>query len=356
DRRRGRARGGAARASLRLRARDDQPLYHRHRRAPPRARGRVPTGPTRRGDLPAPRPGAHRRRPGHYPALERSPHPGAPARRGRSEPTMPRAANPSTEAPRARVDALLSHGVQRAAPSPGSRPAPLAYALARAESRGRIEVHVRIDERVAAFTALGLARFGPAAVVTTSGTATANLHPALLEARHSGLGLLAITADRPHELRGVGANQTTDQLHMFGPHIPAVEIPAGSTRAAIGNQAARVLAQATGAFGPPGPVHVNIAFREPLVPGDGGGEDEAPIAPGPRVRVRRVGTGAGEVDLSRPSVVVAGDGAGPEAARFAEAAGLPLLAEPSSGARSGANAIGPYQRMLPALAGEVAQV
>src|SRR5690625_1628572 len=144
---------------------------------------------------------------------------------------MTRAANPSTEAARALVDALIFHGVRHVVLSPGSRSAPLAYALARAERRERIEVHVRIDERVAAFTALGLARFGPAAVVTTSGTAAANLHPALLEARHSGLGLLAITADRPHELRGVGANQSTDQLHMFGPHIPAVEIPAGSTRA-----------------------------------------------------------------------------------------------------------------------------
>src|SRR5690625_629174 len=269
---------------------------------------------------------------------------------------MTRAANPSTEAARALVDALIFHGVRHVVLSPGSRSAPLAYALARAERRERIEVHVRIDERVAAFTALGLARFGPAAVVTTSGTAAANLHPALLEARHSGLGLLAITADRPHELRGVGANQTTDQLHMFGPHIPAVEIPAGSTRAAIGNQAARILAQATGAFGPPGPVHVNIAFRDPLVPGAGDGEEEGPITAGPRVRVRRATMGAGEVDVRLPSVVVAGDGAGPEAARFAEAAGLPLLAEPSSGARAGANAIGPYQRRLPALASEVAQV
>lgn len=269
-------------------------------------------------------------------------------------------ANPSTTTARALVDALIFHGVQHVVLSPGSRSAPLAYALARAGSRGRIEVHVRIDERVAAFTALGLARFGPAAVVTTSGTAAANLHPALLEARHSGLGLLAITADRPHELRGVGANQTTDQLHMFGPHIPAVEIPAGSSRAAIGNRVARILALAEGAFGPPGPVHVNIAFRDPLVPdadpGPSPGEEEDPASTGPRVRVRRASTGSGEVDLSVPSVVVAGDGAGERAAEFAAGTGLPLLAEPSSGARTGSSAIGPYQRLLPHLAGEVEQV
>src|SRR5699024_1632271 len=145
--------------------------------------------------------------------------PGTGARRApRRIGIMSASPNASTAAARTLVDALIFHGVRHVVLSPGSRSAPLAYALARAAEGGRIEVHVRIDERVGAFTALGLARFGPAAVVTTSGTAAANLHPALLEARHNHLGLIAITADRPHELRGVGANQTTDQLHMFGPH------------------------------------------------------------------------------------------------------------------------------------------
>lgn len=275
---------------------------------------------------------------------------------------MSRSLNSSTAAARALVDALILHGVRHVVLSPGSRSAPLAYALARAADAGRVEVHVRIDERVAAFTALGLARFGPAAVVTTSGTAAANLHPALLEARHSRLGLIAITADRPHEMRGVGANQTTDQLHMFGPHIPTVEIPAGVPGAAIVNQVSRIAARTFGAFAPPEPVHLNIAFRDPLVPEHAGQEHagqeqtEAPSPPGAHIAPSRTVPGAAEIDVEAPTVVVAGDGSGQQAATFAEQAQLPLLAEPSSGARGGRTAIGPYQHLLADLSPQVEQV
>ena len=119
------------------------------------------------------------------------------------------------------VDALERAGVRYVVVAPGSRSAPLAYALAEAEADGRMSVHVRIDERVAGFTALGLAQGSgtPAAVVTTSGTAVGNLMPAVMEANHSGTPLLVLSADRPEELRGTGANQTTVQLDIFGEQV-----------------------------------------------------------------------------------------------------------------------------------------
>ena len=126
--------------------------------------------------------------------------------------------NPSTSLARAVVDGLLSTGVRHVVLAPGSRSAPLAYALQSADRAGRLRLHVRIDERAAGFLALGLAKLSrvPAAVVTTSGTAVANLHPAVLEAHHGLVPLLVVSADRPAELRGIGANQTTTQPGMFG--------------------------------------------------------------------------------------------------------------------------------------------
>ena len=116
----------------------------------------------------------------------------------------------SLQAARSAVSALAAAGVTDVVVAPGSRSAPLAYALAEAEVQGRVRVHVRIDERVAGFTALGLARGGhrPAAVVTTSGTAVGELVPAVMEAHHSGVPLVVLSADRPAELHGTGANQT----------------------------------------------------------------------------------------------------------------------------------------------------
>ena len=109
----------------------------------------------------------------------------------------------ATELARATVDALLNRGVRQAVIAPGSRSGPLALALIDAERRGDLVVHVRVDERTAAFLALGIAKasLGPALVLTTSGTAVANLSPAMLEARHSRVPLIALTADRPGELR-----------------------------------------------------------------------------------------------------------------------------------------------------------
>jgi len=135
----------------------------------------------------------------------------------------------SMGAARLAVKALLDGGVRHVVVAPGSRSAPLAYALAEAQDAGLVELQVRIDERVAGFTALGLAlgSGGPVAVLTTSGTAVGNLLPAVMEANHAAVPLLVLSADRPEELRGTGANQTTIQLDLFGEHVRfAADVPA----------------------------------------------------------------------------------------------------------------------------------
>ncbi|GIG36045.1 2-succinyl-5-enolpyruvyl-6-hydroxy-3-cyclohexene-1-carboxylic-acid synthase [Cellulomonas pakistanensis] len=291
---------------------------------------------------------------------------------------------PAAQAARLLVQELAAHGVRDVVLAPGSRSAPLAYALAEAAlpdaerpaGAPAVRLHVRVDERSAAFLALGLARAAAAedapravAVVTTSGTAVANLHPAVLEAHHAGAPLLLLTADRPHELRGTGANQTTVQPGLFGPATRLeADVPAPSGRPGedrdLRHLVSRAVAAALGArTGDPGPVHLDLAYREPLVPGP-----EPWPAPGAGGRVdvlARTSTdpagGAGvpaRADLPGPVVVVAGDGAGPDARRLAEAAGWPLLAEPSSGARGGRNALGTYRVLLgdPALGGRVRSV
>jgi len=271
--------------------------------------------------------------------------------------------NPSAALATVLVRSLAALGVRHAVLCPGSRSAPLAYALA----EGPLDLHVRIDERAAGFLALGLAKASgdPAVVVTTSGTAVANLHPAVLEASHAGVPLLVLSADRPHELRGTGANQTTDQVKLFGAAVRSfAEIPAPDERPAAGaGQAAawravavRAVAAARGTLtGDPGPVHVNVAFREPLVPGDAA---EPPAGAVTAVVGRPAGPVAEVLEAGPRTVVVAGDGAGAAARELAEAAGWPLLAEPSSGARAGASAVGPYRLLLdhPALGARIERV
>ncbi|MFS0702808.1 thiamine pyrophosphate-binding protein, partial [Cellulomonas sp. 179-A 4D5 NHS] len=155
-------------------------------------------------------------------------------------------AHPATASARVLLQSLAALGVRDVVLSPGSRSAPLAYALAdaalpdgeRPAGAPALRLHVRIDERTAAFLALGLAKAAvaqgdvrPVAVVTTSGTAAANLHPAALEAAHAGLPLVLVTADRPHELRGTGANQTTEQVGLFGSAVRfAADVPAPTGR------------------------------------------------------------------------------------------------------------------------------
>jgi len=149
------------------------------------------------------------------------------------------------------VTELLGAGVQEVVLSPGSRSAPLAYELFEADKIGLLRLHVRIDERTAGFLALGLAKASerPVAVVTTSGTAAANLHPAVLEAFHSHIPLVAMTADRPRAARHAGGNQTTDQAGLFARHVRAeTQIDdAPSTPRSWRFELGRVLTVATGA-------------------------------------------------------------------------------------------------------------
>lgn len=180
--------------------------------------------------------------------------------------------NPSTAQARVLVDELLRCGVTDAVLAPGSRSTPLAIALAEAEQRGDLALHVRLDERSAGYLALGLAKVTgiPAAVVTTSGTAAVNLHPAIVEADQSAVPMLVLTADRPPRLRGVGANQTIRQPGLYGDAV-RLGLDLGAASAAVGQVAywrscvARAVAAATDATRP-GPVHLNVPFAEPLVP------------------------------------------------------------------------------------------
>lgn len=187
-----------------------------------------------------------------------------------------RVVNPSTAHAAVIVDELIRGGVTDAVLCPGSRSAPLAYALHRADAAGRIRLHVRVDERGAGFLAVGLARASgrPAAVITTSGTAVANVHPAVLEAHHGAVPMLVVTADRPPQLHGVGANQVIDQLTVFGSGVVRYQHNFAVARRAAGQNAywrshvCRALAAARGLLsgGWSGPAHLNVPLDVPLVP------------------------------------------------------------------------------------------
>lgn len=238
------------------------------------------------------------------------------------------------------VDEWVRNGVAEAVVAPGSRSTPLAVALA---ADGRLRLHVILDERSAAFFALGLglASGRPAVLLTTSGTAAAELHAAVVEAHQAGVPLIACTADRPPDLHHVGAPQTVEQEHLFAgavrwAHAPGVaeETTAGTWR----SLAARAVLEATANRAGPGPVHLNLAFREPLagtpdrtVAGRRGGAPwhvQAPALALPPADVVAALTGA-------RGVIVAGAGAGDpdEVHRLAEALGWPVLADPRSGCR-----------------------
>lgn len=170
------------------------------------------------------------------------------------------------------VDEFLRCGVTDAVVCPGARSTPLALALAEAEARGDLRLHVRLDERTAGYLALGLGKASgiPAIVVTTSGTAAVNLLPAVIEADHSAVPLIAVTADRPPRLRGVGANQSIEQVALFsGRTRDEVDMAVATDRpgqvAYWRSTVARSVARSTDAL-LPGPVAINVPFDAPLVP------------------------------------------------------------------------------------------
>jgi 2-succinyl-5-enolpyruvyl-6-hydroxy-3-cyclohexene-1-carboxylate synthase len=313
--------------------------------------------------------------------------------------------NPSTAFGMVLADEFARCGLREVVLAPGSRSTPLAMAFYELDRVGRVRLHVRIDERSASFTALGLAKASgrPVAVVCTSGTAAANFYPAVIEASESAVPLLVLTADRPPELRGTGASQTIDQDKLYGAAVRwYADAGVPERRAgAVGywrSLACRAWVNAAGAAGTlPGPVHLNLPFRDPLVPdvvpdgaasaapGAGPGGSRAPatgdapdvsgsgasaLAASPTAAFDAAGwpeslggrpggrpwtsfaAGAvaepAELPWAERGVVVCGDGDYDAAAltELAERAGWPLLAEPSSGARRGRNALTGYQYLL----------
>lgn len=279
--------------------------------------------------------------------------------------------SPATLLARAVVASLVEAGVKRVVISPGSRNAPLTYALADAAQAGYLQLRVVVDERSAAFVALGASRSDwlheglarPAVAVMTSGSAVANAHPAVVEADAAGVPLIILSADRPHALVNTGASQTTVQTGIFGA-ATRYQADLGDTNAsgAVANQVRRAVAAASGRLSlDPGPVHLNVRLAPPL----------APAAPWqvphlePKthwlrarkpleeqlngVTVSQVGCRLG-LDPARRGVIVVGDNDDAELAHYAAALahawGWPLLAEPTSLVRTNANAVAAYSALL----------
>ena len=234
------------------------------------------------------------------------------------------------------VDQLIRRGVADAVVCPGSRNSPLSLALVEAERAGRIRLQVRTDERTAAFFALGLAkhRNQPVPVVMTSGTAVANCMPAVVEATLSHVPLLVISADRPAELIGTGANQTIDQVGIFGRHVVAEADGSGDPRAAVD-----FLCDATAHPISGGAGQLNVPLVEPLVPADLDAltlaaqqvaEEDVTSLPQGTTQLRPLPHGTATVDLSKRTLVIAGSVTDKAWARaqMDELADVPTAAEP----------------------------
>lgn len=288
-----------------------------------------------------------------------------------SAPSGPALENPATLLARAVVASLVEAGVKRVVISPGSRNAPLTYALADAAQAGYLQLRVVVDERSAAFVALGASRSDwlheglarPAVAVMTSGSAVANAHPAVVEADAAGVPLIILSADRPHALVNTGASQTTVQTGIFGA-ATRYQADLGDTNAsgAVANQVRRAVAAASGRLSlDPGPVHLNVRLAPPLAPAAPWQVPHLepkthwlrtckPLAEQLNgVTVSQVGCRLG-LDPARRGVIVVGDNDDAElahyAASLAHAWGWPLLAEPTSLVRTNANAVAAYSALL----------
>jgi 2-succinyl-5-enolpyruvyl-6-hydroxy-3-cyclohexene-1-carboxylate synthase len=250
--------------------------------------------------------------------------------------------NPSTAQARVVVDELIRGGVSDVVLCPGSRNAPLAFALADADRAGRLRLHVRIDERTAGFLAVGLASGSgrPVPIAMTSGTAVANLGPAVVEANYARVPLIVLSANRPYEMLGTGANQTMEQLGYFGTQVRAAISTGlaeqGAERLEMLNAqwrsaTCRVLAAATGArTANSGPVQFDIPLREPLVPDADSDPNQFPLGrPDGQPWTYTPPVTFDEpidIDITEDTVVIAGHGAGVHP----NLAHLPTVAEPTA--------------------------
>ena len=258
---------------------------------------------------------------------------------------------PSVDTACAILSSLDALGVTHVLYCPGSRSAPFAYALEAGSFGG--DARPILDERGAGFAAVGLARAGALpAIVVTSGTAVAELAPAVLEASHARLPLLVLSADRPGELRGVGASQATRQSGFFGTHVRAsLDLEPQEASPSLVGHLTRAVAAACGApSGTPGPVQINVAFRDPLTPVSPSPGDEAGASfePRPTRVIAASPVPARWEDVVGPAdagLIVVGEGASPRAREWSEASGFPLLVEPASGAWKDGGVV-PFEQSL----------
>lgn len=261
------------------------------------------------------------------------------------------------------VDEMVRNGMTQACLGPGSRSTPLALAF---DARPEIKLHVSVDERSAAFVALGLAKATgvPAAVFTTSGTATANLYPAVIEASHAQVPMIVLTADRPPELRDTGAGQTIDQIKMYGDAVRwFVEVGVGEARAESVGYWRSLACRAFAASRWPvaGPVHLNLAFRNPLIPlaDEAGFPHPLDGRPGgvPWTLETHSPLEASEEDLQRLQAEIQGTERGVIAVgtglhdpapilETARRSAWPVLAEATSNVRTGPPAIAAFEALL----------
>lgn len=250
------------------------------------------------------------------------------------------------------VASLNANGVKHFLLSPGSRSQALAIAASQLEQANLAKVLVRLDERSMAFTGLGISRASksPVALIVTSGTAVANLFPAVLEAHHSGVPLILLTADRPARLRNRGANQTTNQVNIFGSAATCFDLSTDLTDSDAEQKAQTALELALRTNQP---VQLNIQFDTPLSSANPNAADL--VASSKTLKIVQQEKSVLEVPVDDYTVVIAGAG-GHRAVEFAEQANLPLFAEPSSGARKGEHSVSQYLNSLNDLRQEVRKV